>query len=769
MSTTEAGAPGPPRARGSWRRWLVIVLAFNIALGMGFSVVLLRHQVDDQARTGLLFAQLSAAVSDDEAGLAVTDGAGVDLATPAALAALVARTADQDDDLTRVTGTVDAFVAAAQAGPTAGGAPGALSSTADAARAAVDAALDAHVADTTDLGRVADFETVFMMVFAAGTAGLLFRRFEAARRVGELRVVAAKARGEARFRALVHHSSDVITLTDADLTVRFQTPSADRVLGWSVEELAGAPLLHLVHPDDLIGLLDAQADAVAGTVRDSVSEIRLRGRDGTWRHVQSVHTNLLDDPHVGAVVITSRDVTAQKRLEAQLQHNAFHDSLTGLANRALLGDRLAHALARADRAAEPLAVLVVDLDDFKSVNDASGHGVGDDLLVVVAERFTRALRPGDTIARLGGDEFAVLLEGADAASATAAADRLLAALAAPVPTATGELCGVGASIGIAVGAAGQHDAAELLRSADVAMYVAKQAGKGRAAVFEPEMDAAVVGQLQLKAEITRALAEEQFVVHYQPVVELGTGRLSGVEALVRWVHPQRGMVPPDQFVPLAEQTGLVVPLGRFVLGEACRQMRVWHERHPSARPLSISVNLSARELEEPGLVDSVRTALRESGLDAACLVLEITETLLLVDLARTVEVLVELRALGLRLAIDDFGTGYSSLAYLEQLPVHILKIDKSFVDRVAEPAPADADARQPSVMVAAISQLGHALQLQMVAEGIEHGEQADVLRALGCQYGQGYHFARPLSPAAFTDLLVHGPTWVAPGRAVVPV
>jgi diguanylate cyclase (GGDEF)-like protein/PAS domain S-box-containing protein len=588
-------------------------------------------------------------------------------------------------------------------------------------------------------------------------AGLLFRRFEAARRSGEVRVAAAKARSEARFRALVHHSSDLITLTDAELVIRFQTPSVARLLGYSAEELAGTQLAELVHPEDRLALHTAHDEAVSGAGADTVSHFRLRSRDGSWRHVQSVHTNLLADPDVRSVVITTRDVTAQKQLEAQLQHNAFHDTLTGLANRALFTDRLEHALARTDRAAAPVAVLFVDLDDFKAVNDGAGHAAGDSLLVAVAERLRRVLRPSDTVARLGGDEFAVLIEEAASGEAEAAAARLLAALTEPFEATVDEPGGVrvSASVGIATGAAGQHDAAELLRHADVAMYAAKEAGKGRSAVFAPDMDSAIIGQLRLKAELLRGLEQGEFTVYYQPTVELATGRMAGVEALVRWQHPERGMVPPLDFIPLAEQTGLIVPLGRFVLREATRQMRAWHDSFPVRPPMTVSVNLSARELDEPGLVDSVRSALTDAGLDPAYLVLEITESLLLVDLPRTVRILAELRALGLRLAVDDFGTGYSSLSYLENLPVDILKIDKSFVDRIGEAIPDSLDpaaGRQP-VMVSAISQLGHALDLQLVAEGIEQAEQATTLRGLACQYGQGYYFAKPLTSDDLAGLL----------------
>jgi EAL domain-containing protein (putative c-di-GMP-specific phosphodiesterase class I) len=310
------------------------------------------------------------------------------------------------------------------------------------------------------------------------------------------------------------------------------------------------------------------------------------------------------------------------------------------------------------------------------------------------------------------------------------------------------------------------------------MYAAKAAGKGRSAVFEPAMDSAIIGQLRMKAELARAVELGEFTVYYQPTVELANGRLAGVEALVRWQHPERGLVPPLDFIPLAEQTGLIVPIGRYVLREACQQMRAWHSSYPTNPPMTVSVNLSARELDEPGLVDSVRDVLVETGLDPAHLVLEITESLLLVDLPATVGILSALRALGVRLAIDDFGTGYSSLSYLENLPVDILKIDKSFVDRIGE-SPADipgVEDPNQSVMVSAISQLGHALHLDLIAEGIEQREQVSTLQGLACQYGQGYYFARPLTSGALAELLhrqAEEPGWnLEPslhlGQAVAP-
>jgi diguanylate cyclase (GGDEF)-like protein/PAS domain S-box-containing protein len=766
----------PSASRSSRRavvkRWTAVVLAFNIALGMGFSVVGLRHQADARSRADAQLAELDAAASTQDALLwRRLAGAGNDAGLAAAAAqvedaaaAVAAATADTPEDA-RVTTAVTDYQSAAErvrselrSGETAAARAAGVADLVPAGKAlheAVDDAAVRHRAANTSAGRVADFETLFMMVFAAIVAGLLFRRFEAARRSGELGVAAAKARSEARFRALVHHSSDLISLTDAESAIAYQTPSVTRLLGWSPEELAGTRLVDLVHTDDRLSLLAAHDEAVSGERADATSDVRMRHRDGSWRHVHSIHTNLLADPDVRFVVVTTRDVTAQKQLEAQLQHNAFHDALTGLANRALFADRLGHALARKDRGETPLAVLFVDLDDFKAVNDGSGHSAGDALLTAVADRLRRALRPGDTVARLGGDEFAILLEDADAERAETTADRLLAALADPFP-ATDAAAGdvrVTASLGIAIGAAGMHDSDELLRHADVAMYAAKEAGKGRAAVFAPDMDSAIVGALRMKAELARAVERGEFTVHYQPTVELASGRLAGVEALVRWMHPERGLVPPLDFIPLAERTGLIVPIGRFVLHEACRQMRAWHDAYPTDPPMTVSVNLSARELDEPGLVPSVRAALEESGLDAAHLVLEITESLLLVDLPATLGTLLELRALGVRLAVDDFGTGYSSLSYLENLPVDILKIDKSFVDRIGRnPDSGPDDAAQP-VMVSAISQLGHALHLQLVAEGIEQREQVSTLQDLACEYGQGYFFARPLTADALTTML----------------
>src|SRR4051794_35747471 len=667
---------------GSWRRWCAVVLAFNLALGMGLSVVALRHQAEARSHADVLLSDLDAAAASQEAALwrAVSaDASGpsdslddaaqwVDVA-----AGRVAASTDATTDDGVVATSLGTYRDAADLVVTTLETTGPAPARAVAEETLIPAARTLHgaVADTAtrhreanlDAGLVADIETLLMMVFAAIMAGLLFRRFEAARRSGELGVAAAKAQGRARFQALVHHSSDLITLVDSDLAITYQTPSITRLLGYAEDELIGTQLADLTHPEDRFSLYAARAEATAGDRASATSHLRLRHKDGSYRHVQSIHTNLLDDPDVRAVVVTTRDVTEQKALESQLQHNAFHDALTGLANRALFADRLDHALARTDRLAAPVAVLFVDLDDFKAVNDGSGHTAGDDLLVAVADRLRTTLPPSHTVARPGGAEVAGLIEAAVAPGRREiAARRVLPALAEPFDIGDGREARITASVGIALGASGQHDAAELLRHADVAMYAAKAAGKSRSAVFEPEMDSAIIGQLQMKAELSRAIEREEFTVRYQPTVELATGRLAGVEALVRWEHPERGLVAPLDFIPLAEQSGLIVPIGRYVLREACRQMQAWHLSYPTTPPMTASVNLSARELEEPGLVDSVRSVLAETGLDPAHLVLEITESLLMVDLAATVTILSELRILGVRLAVDDFGTGDSSLS-----------------------------------------------------------------------------------------------------------
>jgi diguanylate cyclase (GGDEF)-like protein len=424
-------------------------------------------------------------------------------------------------------------------------------------------------------------------------------------------------------------------------------------------------------------------------------------------------------------------------------HEALHDSLTGLPNRSLFLDRMRHALARAVRDAEPVGVLFCDLDGFKTVNDSLGHRTGDRLLVMVAERLAERLRPGDTIARLGGDEFAVLLEELrEPGDAARAAQRLLDALEAPFELRDREFY-VSASIGIA---AGKDDAETLLRDADLAMYRAKSRGKGRYAVFEPGMHTAIVERLELEVDLKRALEREELAVVYQPIFSLLSGSITGVEALVRWNHPTRGTVMPESFVPLAEESGLIAELGRWVLRKACHQGALWRAKYPGHPGLGIGVNISGAQLSEPGLVREVSDALAESQLDATGLTLEITETALMESFDEAIEEVDALKALGVDLAIDDFGTGYSSLRYLRRLPLDVMKIEKSFVDGIGRPD------EEPDLLRAIID-LANIFGLRVVAEGIERPEQRERLVELGCELGQGHLLGEPLD-AAGTDALL---------------
>ena len=434
-------------------------------------------------------------------------------------------------------------------------------------------------------------------------------------------------------------------------------------------------------------------------------------------------------------------LTDAKMVEAAL-YQAVHDSLTDLPNRTLFADRLEHALARADRTSEQLAVLFMDLDRFKTVNDSLGHAAGDDLLVQTARRLGDCIRAGDTAARFGGDEFAVLLEGASPREAEEVAARILAALEKPFVVADREVF-VSASIGIAMGSVPADDP---LRDADLAMYRAKGAGKGRFELFESGMHTAVVERLELEGDMQGAAARDELLLHYQPIVELATERVVGVEALIRWRHPVRGLLPPAAFIPLAEETRQMPMLGRWVLGEACRQAAEWRGDHGAATPL-VTVNLSAHELGAPDLVADVEGALERSGLPADGLVLEITETVLMHDIAATADKLARLKSLGVRLAVDDFGTGYSSLQYLRRFPIDFLKIDKVFVDDLGGNGNGD-----PS-LARAIIDLGESFRLDVIAEGIEHETQRLRLLDLGCGLGQGYLFTKPVDAAAAGAML----------------
>ena len=553
-----------------------------------------------------------------------------------------------------------------------------------------------------------------------------------------------RRQSEARFRSLVAHSSDLITVLDAEGVVTYQSPSIEGVLGYRVDDVEGTRFDRLVSASDRPLLAQLLAAESSRHSEGHTIECSVLHRDGTVLRFEVQHTDLLDDEHVRGLVLNSRDISERKAFEDQLAHQAFHDPVTKLANRALFSDRVEHALMRSTRSIPEIAVMFIDLDDFKTVNDSLGHAAGDEVLREVGDRLKSAVRPTDTVARFGGDEFAVLLDGVNGSEDAAdAAARILRALDLPVEI-EGKNVFPRASIGICL--VGEEletpAAADLLRNADVAMYMAKRDSKGSYRVFESTMHERVVERLELRSDLQHAMALDQLELHYQPVVRLAGREIIGVEALLRWNHPVRGTIPPNHFIPVAEETGLIIPIGRWVLESACREGVRLHQRFPRPEPLTMSVNLSVRQLQSETIVSDVREALAATGLPAACLVLEITESLMLVDTDFGIQQLHELKSLGVRLAMDDFGTGYSSLSYLSRFPVDILKMDRSFVGS------GDNEA-----LTSAIIALGDSLSLDVVAEGIELQEQASSLEARGCKIGQGFLFARPMASGALTDFL----------------
>ena len=553
----------------------------------------------------------------------------------------------------------------------------------------------------------------------------------------------ARRKTEARFGWLVRNSSDFIMAVDAAGTIDYVSPSVERLLRVPADRLLNTLLTDLAHPDDVDQLRSLVDQALASPGSRVSGEWRIRQPDESWLPVETVASSGTGDFDTTGVVLNTRDLQERKALEQKLTFQAFHDPLTRLANRSLFRERVEHALDR--RNSTDMAVLFIDLDNFKTINDSLGHAAGDHVLVETAHRVRSSLRTEDTAARLGGDEFAVLLEDAEVTAAARVAERIRVALGTPFWV-LGQEVYISASIGIAIRREGDT-AAELLRNADVAMYTAKSKGKACFEIFEPAMHDAVVARLGLEAELRRALERQEFVVYYQPIVRLETGEVIGAEALVRWQHPTRGMIPPLEFIPLAEETGLIVPLGSWVLRQACHQLADWQKlRGGGKEPFVMNVNLSSRQLVREIIADEVAEAVDESGIRASWLVLEVTETVLMADPVAAAAALGHIRDLGVRVALDDFGSGYSSLSHLRRFPIDIVKIDKSFVDDVAGDGAESAIARS-------IIDLGRAMQIQTVAEGIELDEQAEVLRTLGCELGQGFFFARPLKPSDWVGLL----------------
>jgi diguanylate cyclase (GGDEF)-like protein/PAS domain S-box-containing protein len=548
-------------------------------------------------------------------------------------------------------------------------------------------------------------------------------------------------RSEARLSSLVKNASDVICIVGEDAAIRYLSPSVQRMFGYLPGELADGRLIDLVHPDDrrrVLAFVAAIATQPAG--HPQAAEFRVCQSDRSWRDVEALGANLLGDETVDGIVLNIRDVTERKAFEAELEHRAFHDTLTGLPNRALFRNRVEHALAGQRRDSLPVAVLFLDIDDFKDVNDSLGHAAGDKVLQEVGRRLDQCMRAVDTAARLGGDEFAVLIHGSESEMHTIEiAHRVMNALAVTLPI-EGKHVSISTSIGIAFsdrGGSALRDAEELLRDADAAMYMAKQSesGKGGYEIFQSEMHAHALARLELKADLQRAMDAQEFTLRYQPIIDLSRGDMAGMEALVRWEHPDRGVLSPAEFIPLVEETGLIVPLGHHILREACRQAVLLRDECPRDPPLWVSVNVSAFQLQRPEFIDEVGGVLREIQIAPSSLILELTESVMMRDMDLSVSRMNALRALGVRLAIDDFGTGYSSLMYLRRLPVDILKIDRSFL---ADPS------QKVTLLTAAVAQLAQIFELQAVVEGIENETQLGRVHDMRCDFGQGFYFAKPL-------------------------
>jgi diguanylate cyclase (GGDEF)-like protein/PAS domain S-box-containing protein len=556
---------------------------------------------------------------------------------------------------------------------------------------------------------------------------------------------------EKNLEFLVNHVPVVVYKAETGQLGRwwYVSPQIEQLLGYAPDEWLNDPALwwKRIHPDDRDQVLaDEEAMVVATASHSDPVQYRMVTKEGRIVWVNDDAAVIRDEE--GSALYWSgvlSDITERKVLEDQLKHQAFHDPLTGLANRALFVDRVEHALERADRESRRVAVLFFDLDDFKTINDSLGHNCGDELLVSVATRLSEGLRPGDTFARFGGDEFAIFLEDTSLSSATSVAYRLIQALGEPFTIGTREVM-VHASVGIEFADAATTRADELLRNADVAMYVAKGKGKARYELFDPSMHTAALRRLEVKSELKHAIEKDQFVLHYQPIVGLKEGSLLGIEALIRWKHERRGLIPPAEFIPLAEESGLIVPLGRWVLREACRQARDWPINDPE---ISLSVNVSPKQFQHPGLVEDVANALWDSGIDPSILTIEITESVLIHDTEAAIEKLGRLKDFGVRIAVDDFGTGYSSLGYLKRFPIDILKIDKSFIEGVG-------DGTEEAAIAHAIIKLGGSLGLEVVAEGIEDPEQVDALQTLRCERGQGFYFSKPVDADTMGEILTTG-------------
>jgi diguanylate cyclase (GGDEF)-like protein/PAS domain S-box-containing protein len=549
---------------------------------------------------------------------------------------------------------------------------------------------------------------------------------------------------EDRFRSLIQNSSDATLVINGEGLCTYVSPAVTQLLGFEARELLCRRATDFAHPDDRDRLRDRMGSELQVSPETVFVQFRMERKDGGWRDVEAVVTDQRDRPSVAGYVANVRDITERKEFEALLAHQALHDPLTGLANRQLILDRAEQMLVRSRRACDPAAAYFIDLDNFKDANDSLGHEAGDRLLQAVASRFTGLLRASDTVGRLGGDEFVILTEGISlAAGPEMVAERIRDVLRNPfqVEGFEGLPITVTASIGIATG--DRPSAQELLRDADVALYRAKAAGRDCCVLFEPAMQWAAVDRLELKSDLDSALANDQLFLLYQPIFALDSVHIRGVEALIRWQHPTRGVISPDDFIPVLEDSGMIVEVGRWVLNQACAQAATWQKQ---GLRTTMSVNVSMRQLEAESLVEHVEEALAASNLEPSSLTIEVTESTLMRDANATVSRLRRLKEIGVMIAIDDFGTGYSSLAYLRQFPVDVLKIDRSFIAEMDGTADGAA-------LIHTLVELGRTLGLSTIAEGIEDHSQLEGLRNEHCDSGQGFIFSKPVEPAAIEALL----------------
>jgi len=566
------------------------------------------------------------------------------------------------------------------------------------------------------------------------------------------------------FQLISENAADMIALVDGDGRRLYNSPAYLKVLGYSPEDLNATSSMEQIHPDDRPRVLKA-AEKARLSGQGERMEYRVRHKDGSWRTLESTASPIRNAKgQTDKLVIVNRDITERKRAEEMLAHNAFHDGLTNLPNRALFLDRLQQALTLSKRHPNyKFAVLLIDVDEFKIINDSLGHAAGDDLLIQIGQRLKESVRRADTVsrprtsdvperpanddtlARLGGDEFSILLDDIrDPIEAVRVAERVQAELTIPFIVNQQEIV-ISASIGIAASTSPHTHAEDLLRDADIAMYRAKRAGKACCEVSDTAMHQNAVKRLQLETDLRKALDQGEFRVYYQPIVSLQTAKITGFEALTRWQRPE-GILPPIAFIAVAEETGLIIPMNRQLLREACQHLRSWQSEFPSSPPLTMSLNITSREFAQPDLISEIRKSLDQTGIDPGCLQFEIIETIAMGDAEKSGQVLAQLKALGVRLSIDDFGTGYSSLSRLRRIPVDTLKIDRAFISNM------DTDPENREI-VRAIIVLAHNLGLKVVAEGTEKEEHINLLKEFNCEMAQGYLFSRPADDQAMLKLL----------------